>query len=43
LWYLGDPTWPEPNLILLNNALQQTGWAGASLTEHNWWEVVRNR
>ena len=43
LWYLSDPTWPEPNLILLNNALQQTGWAGASLTGHNWRDVVRNR
>jgi len=43
LWYLSDPNWPVPNLILLNNALQQTGWAGASPTEHNWREVVRNR
>jgi len=43
LWYLSDPNWPAPNLTLLNNALQQTGWAGASLTEHNWREMVRNR
>ncbi len=26
LWYLSDPTWPPPNLVMLNNALQQTGW-----------------
>jgi hypothetical protein len=26
LWYLSDPEWPPPNLVLLNNALQQTGW-----------------
>ena len=26
LWYLSDPAWPEPNLVMLNNALQQTGW-----------------
>src|SRR4029079_83899 len=24
LWYLSDPTWPSPNLVLLNNALRQT-------------------
>jgi hypothetical protein len=43
LWYLSDPGWPAPNLILLNNALQQTGWAGAPLTAHNWRATVRNR
>ncbi len=43
LWYLGDPNWPAPNLTLLNNALQQTGWTGDSLTEHTWREAVRNR
>ncbi len=26
LWYLSDPTWHEPNLILLNNALARTNW-----------------
>lgn len=43
LWYLSDPGWPAPNLILLNNALQQTGWNGPVLTESNWREVVRGR
>ncbi|MCK4472218.1 MAG: nucleotidyl transferase AbiEii/AbiGii toxin family protein [Anaerolineae bacterium] len=43
LWYLSDPDWPAPNLTLLNNALQQTGWAGLPLTEHNWRGMVRNR
>ncbi len=43
LWYLSDPNWPAPNLTLLNNALQQTGWAGAPLTAHNWREIVRDR
>ena len=43
LWYLSDPNWPAPSLTLLNNALHQTGWAGRSLTEHNWREIVRNR
>ena len=26
MWYLSDPDWPAPNLALLQNALQQTGW-----------------
>ena len=43
LWYLSDPDWPAPNVTLLNNALQQTGWTGAALTEHNWRETVRRR
>jgi len=43
LWYLGDPDWPAPNLTLLNNALQQTGWTGGPLTESAWREAVRNR
>jgi hypothetical protein len=42
-WYLSDPTWPEPNLTLLNNALSQTGWTGERLTEKNWRELVANR
>jgi hypothetical protein len=43
LWYLSDPGWPAPNLILLNNALQQTGWIGEPLTESTWREFVRRR
>jgi hypothetical protein len=43
LWYLSDPNWPPPNLTLLNNALGQTDWSGADLTEHNWREIVRDR
>jgi hypothetical protein len=43
LWYLSDPHWPTPNLALLNNALQQTGWTGDPLTEDNWREAVRSR
>jgi hypothetical protein len=39
-WYLSDPTWPQPNLILLNNALAQTKWNGKTLTEDNWKEQV---
>jgi hypothetical protein len=41
LWYLSDPGWPAPNLTLLNNALAQTGWAGAPLTGDTWRVAVR--
>jgi hypothetical protein len=43
LWFLSDPEWPAPNLTMLNNALQQTGWEGPTLVEHNWRAVVRDR
>jgi hypothetical protein len=43
LWYLSDPQWPAPNLALLDNALQQTGWTGGHLTEDHWREAVRSR
>ena len=43
LWYLSDPGWPEPNLTLLNNALQQSGWDAEPLTEDTWRQAVRGR
>jgi len=43
LWYLSDPDWPLPNLALLNNALQQTGWVGSQPTADNWRDLVRDR
>jgi hypothetical protein len=43
LWYLSDPQWPSPNLTLLNNALQQTGWPGPELTAETWREAVCRR
>jgi hypothetical protein len=43
LWYLSDPDWPAPNLILLNNALQQTGWEAEPLTEGTWRQAVHHR
>ena len=42
-WYLSDPDWPAPNLTLLNNALQQTGWEAEQLTEDNWRQAVHHR
>jgi len=43
LWYLSDPEWPAPNLVLLNNALKQTGWRGGDVTEDNWQDLVADR
>ena len=43
MWFLSDPDWPAPNLVMLNNALQQTGWHGEPLIEGNWREVVQER
>jgi predicted nucleotidyltransferase component of viral defense system len=43
VWYASDPTWPSPNLILLNNALAQTGWEGPLLTDLSWREAVLKR
>ncbi len=43
LWYLSDPDWPAPNLILLNNALRQTDWKGKPLSEDDWRQAVSER
>ena len=43
MWYLSDRTWPEPNILLLNNALKQTAWSGAELTEENWRQQIAMR
>ena len=43
LWYLSDPNFPTPNLLMLNNALQQSGWTKLALNENNWRAVVLER
>jgi len=43
LWYLSDPTWPAPNLVLLGNALAQSGWEGEALDAGNWYKVLGRR
>lgn len=43
VWYLSDPAWPEPNLTLLNNALDQTGWEGDPLRTSTWRREVREK
>ncbi len=43
LWYLSDPDWPEPNLVLLDKALQQSGWEEERPAQHTWRRIVRGR
>lgn len=43
VWYLSGPDWPEPNLSLLNNALEQTAFDGPALSGDTWREAVRAR
>jgi hypothetical protein len=43
IWYLSDRSWPSPNLVLLNNALAQTGWARDPLEETTWVSAIRER
>ena len=43
MWYLSDRDWPTPNLDLLNNALNQTGWTGEPLSSTNWHDVVHKK
>ena len=43
MWYLSDPKWPEPNLVLLGNALNQTHWAGPLPGPENWRSIIYHR
>ncbi len=42
-WYLSNKKWPEPNLVLLNNALKQTDWKRDELTADTWRGVLREK
>jgi hypothetical protein len=42
-WYLADPDWPAPNLIMLNNALRQTGWQQPDLSHETWRNILWDR
>ena len=42
-WYLSNRRWPEPNLVLLNNALEQSGWKGRDLSKRTWRKVVQQK
>ncbi len=43
VWFLSDPSWPSPNLELLNSALKQTEWDGPEVTEENWQALLIRR
>lgn len=43
IWYLSDRDWPNPNLVLLNNALNQTAWTGPTVNADNWRWIVRSK
>lgn len=36
VWYLSDPQWPSPNMLLLNNSLRQFSWSGPELGSDTW-------
>lgn len=42
-WYLSNRRWPEPNLVLLNNALEQTEWKGKELSKNTWKKVIQQK
>lgn len=42
-WYLSDPGWPQPNLVLLNAALRQGDPAAAVVTGETWRASVAER
>ena len=42
-WYLGDPTWPPPNLATLNAALTQSGAGREPLASETWRGAVAKR
>ena len=42
-WCLSNRSRPEPNLELLNNALDQTGWQGGEITKRNWRAAVQEK
>jgi len=41
IWYLSEPDWPAPNLVLLNNALAQTGWKEGLVSPGTWRRTVQ--
>jgi predicted nucleotidyltransferase component of viral defense system len=42
-WYLSDPSWPDPNIQFLQEALHQTGWKGPRITPANWARITAKR
>ena len=42
-WYLNQPDWPPPNLIHLNENLQQSGWDEGPLLPEIWRRTIHQR
>ncbi|MFC2161205.1 nucleotidyl transferase AbiEii/AbiGii toxin family protein [Acidobacteriota bacterium] len=42
-WYLSDPNWPSPNIVFLNNALNQTDWSGPEINKNNWHQIIEKK
>jgi predicted nucleotidyltransferase component of viral defense system len=42
-WYLRQPEWPSPNIEMLNQALEQSGWKKGVVTPNNWQTTVQKR
>ncbi|MBN2028830.1 nucleotidyl transferase AbiEii/AbiGii toxin family protein [bacterium] len=42
-WYLSDKSWPEPNLLLLNEALKQFGWNKSPVKGNTWRNVLYDK
>jgi hypothetical protein len=40
IWMLSDPSWPLPNFVMLNNALDQTRWNGTEINYNNWKKIL---
>lgn len=43
VWYLSDPQWPAPNLVMLDNALAQFGRPPVSHAPGGWRQAVSER
>jgi Nucleotidyl transferase AbiEii toxin, Type IV TA system len=43
VWYLSARDWPAPNLVLLRDALRQTGWQGPEPAPETWREIAAER
>ncbi|MEI6613808.1 MAG: nucleotidyl transferase AbiEii/AbiGii toxin family protein [Chrysiogenales bacterium] len=39
-WYLSDPSWPDPNIEFLQQALKQSKWPGPAVHLSNWAQVI---
>lgn len=43
MWYMGDSDWPQPNMDLLGNALEQSGWPARRIEDLDLPQVLDER